>query len=55
MISHVHVLVVDDDPVITDLLGIHLDRQGYSVILASRAADGQENRGNRLSDRRQRR
>ena len=40
MISHVHVLVVDDDSVITDLVGIHLERQGYSVTVASSAAEG---------------
>jgi DNA-binding response OmpR family regulator len=42
MISHVHVLVVDDDPVITDLLGIHLERQGYTVKVASSAVDGEK-------------
>ena len=36
MISQVHVLVVDDDPVIMNLLGIHLARQGYTVTVASR-------------------
>ncbi len=40
MISQVHVLVVDDDSVITELLGIHLERQGYSVSVASSATDG---------------
>lgn len=40
MISHVHVLVVDDDSIITDLVGIHLERQGYSVTVTSNATDG---------------
>jgi CheY-like chemotaxis protein len=40
MISHVHVLVVDDDSVITDLLGIFLERKGYTVTVASCAAEG---------------
>jgi len=40
MISHVNVLVVDDDSVITDLLGIHLERQGYSVSVAPSAIEG---------------
>ena len=40
MISHLHVLVVDDDAVITELLGIHLERQGYSVTVTSSATDG---------------
>lgn len=42
MISHVHVLVVDDDPVITELLGVHLERQGYTVAIASDAAEGEK-------------
>ncbi len=40
MISHLHVLVVDDDAVITELLGIHLERQGYSATVTSSATDG---------------
>ena len=40
MISHLHVLVVDDDSVITDLLGIHLERMGYSVTVAPSAIEG---------------
>lgn len=40
MISHVRVLVVDDDSVITDLLRVHLERQGYTVTVASNAAEG---------------
>jgi len=40
MISHVHVLVVDDDSVITELLGIFLERKGYTVTVASCAAEG---------------
>ncbi len=40
MISHVHVLVVDDDSIITELLSIFLERQGYSVEVASSAEDG---------------
>lgn len=42
MISHVHVLVVDDDPVVMDLLGIHLEKQGYTVTLAANASEGEK-------------
>jgi len=42
MISHVHVLVVDDDPVIMDLLGIHLQKQGYTVTVAANASEGEK-------------
>ena len=40
MISHLRVLVVDDDSVITELLGIHLDRQGYTATVTSSASEG---------------